>query len=303
MQNTSIAIVGAGPSVCAAAIQCARLGIMPLLVDRTGKAGGLVTNAFSVENYPGLAKSIAGPLLAKRFRKNVKDFGIGTVLADIHHIEPMKRSFVLHAEKELFKAQAVILAVGTVPLQIGLPLESKVHQTTIFCEVRDLLKEIPKPKKVAIVGGGEAACDYALTLADTGADVLLVVRGHELKANQRLMSWVHKSKSIRVLLRHCCTAIKHGNRLHITLQPTDANTQKAANPKNISADALLVATGRKSAAPPLLSKFCRATSLQRLSIPGLYVVGDAKRDKLGQVGMAVGDGLEAAVQAVAYLEI
>ncbi|MCK4305944.1 MAG: FAD-dependent oxidoreductase, partial [Candidatus Eisenbacteria sp.] len=75
MRTERIAIIGAGPAGCAAAVQCKRLGISPLLVDRTGNAGGSIANAHLIENYPGL-DPLPGPEFAQRLAAHLARHGI-----------------------------------------------------------------------------------------------------------------------------------------------------------------------------------------------------------------------------------
>jgi thioredoxin reductase (NADPH) len=270
MRRAEVAIVGAGPAGAACAVQCQRLGVPPLLLDRTGRAGGLIENAHCVENYPGLEEPVAGPVFAQRIRAHLARFEVPVERATVRRVVPHKEGLLLEGDGCEILARAVVVACGTEPVRLGVAEEEVLEGVRLFYDVCSLRARLASPRRVLVVGGGEAACDYALSLADAGTRVELVTRGPELKARGRLARRVRESAMICV---HLCVA---------------------ESPAGLSAwneaDAVLVAVGR------------RPGDLVPPSAPGVFVAGDARTGVLGQVGVAVGDGLAAAAMAVAFLE-
>ncbi|OGR07652.1 MAG: hypothetical protein A2341_21680 [Deltaproteobacteria bacterium RIFOXYB12_FULL_58_9] len=281
MSNQGVAIIGAGPAGVAAAITCKRLGVEPLLLDASGTAGGLVANAFLVENYPGTPPT-PGPKLADLLQTHLARIHVDVLRARACAIVRQVAGWRIDLEgEEATHCQAVIVAVGTVPKTLG--GKPNIHA---FHDVRHLLSRHPTPSRVVVVGGGEAACDYSLTLAGTGAEVHLLVRGSALRAGPWLLERVTQEPSI--LIHPHCTA-------HSIEQVGD-QVRVQVEDRHIFADTLLVAIGRRSAAPPLLH--CAGVQNDEISYPdGLYVVGDARAGSLGQIGIAVGDGMWAATSA------
>ena len=298
MRQEQVIIVGAGPAGTAAAAQCQRLGVTPVLLDRAGIAGGLAENAYCIENYPGIPKPLSGPQFAESLRAHLARFDLMVGKVEVTGIMGNGGEFsVKHAGGELY-ARALILASGTEPRRLDLAGEDDLEGEQVFNEVRSLLRRHPKPREVVIVGGGEAACDYALTLASVGATVHLVVRSDRLKARGRLARAVQRAPAIRVSYGTGCERISASPLLTVRLRASSTGSIMELNPS-----ALLVAVGRRSTAPRLLDRLgvpiadCVAGSM-----PGLFVAGDARIGSLGQIGMAVGDGIRAAAAAVDFLE-
>jgi thioredoxin reductase (NADPH) len=291
-----VIVVGAGPAGVAAAAQCLRLGIVPLIVDRTGAAGGLVENAYCVENYPGIEKPLRGPELAERLRAHLARFGLAVERAEVTAIAREGDDYIVDGDPETMRARAVILASGTEPVRLGISNERECEDSAVFYDVRSLLRRHPNPRSVVVVGGGEAACDYALSLSASDARVTMAVRSNRLKARGRLADAVRRSSAVRVLFETVCESVG--------ISPTAVRLRGAAGDTEESeTDAVLVAVGRRSAAAALLESMGAAPpAAENGPLAGLFVAGDARRGGLGQVGMAVGDGMRAAAAAVSFSE-
>lgn len=298
MRQEQVIIVGAGPAGTAAAVQCQRLGVTPLLLDRAGTAGGLAENAYCIENYPGMPKPLSGPQFAESLRAHLARFDLTVGMVEVAGIMGNGRRFsVKHADGEFF-ARAVIIASGTEPHRLDLAGENELEGVRLFYEVRSLLRCHAKPRDVVIVGGGEAACDYALTLGAVGATVHLVVRSDRLRARGNLACAVQRAPAIRISHGTRCERITASSPFTVRLR--DSATGRLME---LSSDALLVAVGRRSTAPRLLDPLgVPMADCVAGSIPGLFVAGDASMGSLGQIGMAVGDGIRAAAAAAAFLE-
>ncbi len=298
LPREQVIIVGAGPAGTAAAAQCQRLGVTPLLLDRTGTAGGLAENAYCIENYPGMPEPLGGIQFAENLRAHLARFDLTVGRVEAMGIMRKRNELsVKHAGGELL-ARSLILANGSEPSRLDLAGENELDGVKLFYEVRSLLRCHAKPRDVVVVGGGEAACDYALTLASAGATVHLVVRSDRLKARGDLASAVQRSPAIRISHGTRCERIAASPLFTVRLR--NANTGSMVE---LSPDALLIAVGRRSAAPSLLDPLgVSVADCVAGSIPGLFVAGDARIGSLGQIGMAVGDGIRAAAAAVDFLE-
>ena len=284
-----VVIVGAGPGGVAAAVQCARLGVRPLLVDRRGEAGGLIANAHRVENYPGLERPLSGPELAARLAAHLSRFGLEVTAADVTGVAPEAGGFLVRSTDGRLRTRCVVLAVGTEPVQLGIPGEAALAGRLLFYEVRDLM--LLKPRRVAVIGGGEAAFDYALSLAEAGARVTICVRGGCPGVRGVLAERVAANRAISVRAGASPLAVEERGDSAALLLDCPAGEEE------LVADAVLAAVGRQSRAPRLLPEgaFTPGGAVET-ALPGLFVVGDARLGGLGQVGMAVGDGLYAAAR-------
>lgn len=295
MRGERVVIVGAGPAGVAAAVQCVRLGVTPRLFDRTGAAGGLVENAFSIENYPGLEGPLDGPGLVVKLRAHLARFGLGVERAEVTAITRDGDDFRVESGAGEVRARAVIVSSGTEPLRLGFPNEREYEGRTVFYDVRSLLRRHPRPREVVVAGGGEAACDYALTLSSAGAAVHMAVRSDRLKARGRLADAVRRAEAVQVSFETVCEGIR-------TLPTAVRLRGGARGMMEQSADALLVAVGRRSTAAGLLGSGNGPPPAGDESRRGLFIAGDARHGGLGQVGMAVGDGIRAATEAVSFME-
>ncbi len=289
-----IVIVGAGPAGCAAAVQCKRLGVAPLLIDKRGRAGGLTENAYSIENYPGLPPT-EGPAFAALIGAHLHRFDIPVEQGVVHRLFCREDRFSISGNFGAIHARSVIVSVGTKPALLEAPGAAALRGHGLFHEVADLLSA-EKVSQVLVIGGGEAALDYSLTLARAGAEVRVCVRGEQLRAQGRLVDLVARSPLIKIEYN----ATPRSLSIAESDVAVEFDTSKGRAIK--TADAILAAIGRTSRAPQLLNEldvdpFEGVTTRLR----GLFVAGDARTGSLGQAGMAVGDGLAAAMAAVDFV--
>ncbi|MCP4606694.1 MAG: NAD(P)/FAD-dependent oxidoreductase [Proteobacteria bacterium] len=301
MRAERIVIIGAGPAGCAAAVQCKRLGIQPLLLERTGTAGGLIENAFSIENYPGLEPT-DGPTFASLIRAHLERFQVSVECGEVLSVVPTDKGFIICGDFGKIQTRSVIVSTGTVAKNLNIPGGLELAGSRLFYEVRELLPSVRlertghEVKKVLVIGGGEAALDYSLTMAKAGAEVTIFIRGEHLRAKGRLADLVDQNSAIEVETRAFPLSVRRIQEW-IALDMT--------TPKGIVtevAGAVIVAIGRESRALDLLKELdvgpLGALSTQ---LPGLFIAGDARTGSLGQAGMAIGDGLAAAIEATAFL--
>jgi thioredoxin reductase len=289
MRAERIVIVGAGPGGCSAAVQCSRLGITPLLLDKTGEAGGLVANAWSMENYPGI-EPLDGPAYVRLLRAHLERFGLDVEPADVMALRMAPGGLVLDTGSGSIRTKAAILAVGTLPRRLDLP-----GAENLSYEVRHLL--VRRPGRAVVIGGGEMAFDYSLSLARAGAEVAVLVRGAAPRARGRLACFVENEPRISILLEAEALSLARGEKgiMAAVAQP--------GGRREIACDGAVAAIGRRSALAALESGLdLSTTGMIFTRVPGLFVIGDARLGSLGQTGIAVGDGLEAAMQAVEFLE-
>jgi thioredoxin reductase (NADPH) len=153
VRETSILIAGAGPAGCAAAVQCARLGVRPVLIDRGGAAGGLVAGAWLVENYPGLERPLRGVDFAARLTEHLARFGLSPRREELARIEPNGADWVARTDRGDLRARCVLVCTGTEPVPLRIDGLEKT-ENRVFEGARQLLDEIPRPRRAAVIGGG-----------------------------------------------------------------------------------------------------------------------------------------------------
>jgi thioredoxin reductase (NADPH) len=322
MRHEQIVIVGAGPGGCAAAIQCRRLGFSPLILERTGRVGGLIKNAFNIENYPALP-SITGAELTDKLAAQLQKLSLsiteGELIAIAPGIDPGPGTNEQAGETpntsiqievtdstggtEQILTNRLILATGTTALHLPIPGAVEAQNRALFYELFDLINsqrwtEIdPEQRRIAVIGGGEAALNYSLTLANLGATVSILVRADQFTARGKLVELVESNAAIKVDLSTVSTDIRPAPR-SLTMMCEKQGDQEERN-----YHAVLCAIGRKSKVAELIPDF-QTGALRPITTDrsGLYVIGDARAGALGQVAIAAGDGLAAAAAAVAGRE-
>lgn len=261
MDHEKVVVIGAGPAGLAAAGQLKLYGINPLVYERD-EPGGLLLNACSVINYPGIPEGISG-------RELVKLLPLPERLAFNEVTDLYRKNTLYHVESEtgIVTALAVIVASGTTPVRISVP---GVAEDCVHYDVRKLPGS--SGGSVAVIGGGDAALDYAISLS-SGFTVNVYARGDFLKAVPHLLEKARKISGI-------------------TLHPKSL-------PKNSFSENLVVVAAGRTARVDFISE-------KLLSSPpadgSFHMCGDCRNGMYRQTAIAVGNGVEAAMKTARYLK-
>lgn len=275
----------------AAALQLKRSGIEPLLLERE-RVGGLLLNANLVENYPGFPQGISGIKLAQLFEAQLARWGVEPHFEEVLQLDHDGGAFRLETDKRRITAGIVILASGTKPKEFTDCTISKEAMERIFYEVYPL-RGVEK-MTIAIVGGGDAAFDYALNLARRN-DVHILNRSAQTRCLPLL--WERAKVAPRVSY-HANTAITAIERSGAGLLLRLVTSRERWT---LRADYAIFAIGR---VPQLdfLTLGLRER-LEQLQARGLlHLVGDVHRGVYRQTAIAVGDGLKAAMKVYHQLK-
>ncbi len=278
--NPTISIIGAGPSGIAAALQLNLFGLKPLIFERN-KIGGLLRNAFQVNNYPGFKNRISGIRLANNFRKQLL-INNKVIFEDITLVQFNNNKFTLTTKNNTYDTDYLIAASGTIAKENRI---IDVDEKLIFTEISSLLHK--KSKKIAIVGAGDAAFDYALSLARKN-DVSIFNRGTEIKCNEWLIKRFKKSKTIKYFENYQL------NKIEKLTSSLLLNFQEVNECIELSYNYLIFAIGRQSNLF-FLQNF-KQDEIENLILKNrLHIIGDAANGNMRQTGIAVGDGIKAAM--------
>lgn len=285
--SLSVLVVGAGPAGVAAAVQLRRLGAEVRWWDRDAVVGGLLRNAWRVENWPGVPVGTPGIDCCERLREHAAAFGLAPEAAGATGaVEDNGGVVVGRTRGAPERFDAVVWAVGTAPIA----WELARPDLPVVYEYAGLLV---RAVRVLFVGGGEAACDGALRAAGEGRSPTLVVRSDRLRARGRLadLTLAHPAVDRRFSTGVVALA-STGAGVLATLRAGGS----AGGPveSGIEVDAVCFCGGRVSRLSALGLPAPTPGSL-RLS-PCQWVVGDARLGGLGQGGIALGDGLLAAME-------
>jgi len=287
-----VIIIGAGPAGLAAAIQLKRYGINPLIFERH-QVGGLLRNANLVENYPGFPRGITGPRLVKLFASQASNLNIDMLFEKITDLAYENGVFEALTGQNRYASRVVVIATGTRPLQFtDLPLDGDIAGCICY-EVYDLLPVVGK--HVAIIGGGDAAFDYALNLGRRNR-VTILNRGNSPKCLPLLAERVKLVPEITCLDNiHVCGLKKD------ELPGLLVDCQTGSGALQFRADYLVVAIGREPQLDFLSAEFLqRADSLEQQGL--LHWIGDVRNGIFRQTSIAVGDGVLAAMKIYRHLK-
>jgi thioredoxin reductase (NADPH) len=277
-----IAIVGGGPAGITTAIQLFRCGHEPVIFEKN-KLGGTLREARRIENYPGHPQIVSGEKLASEFEKRVREMKLHVRKKEVASITRKKGKFELLTGKKAEEFDCVVICTGTVPKKAGFPGETKLKNAGLLFYGISGIGQLDKIKSTCVVGGGEAALDYALNLADRRIKVTIIHRT-EPRGIKSLLDEARKEKKISWLKGKVLKGEIKNSKLVVFL--TSAEKQF---------DIVLVAVGREMRLPKL-------TGIDpEKNVPGFKIAGDARRGKLGQVAFAVADGLTAALELDARL--
>jgi len=281
-----VVIIGAGPAGLAAAMQLRRYGLQPLVLE-SSRVGGLLWNANLVENYPGFPSGLRGPALVRLFQRQADRLGVQITADLVTRVLWEDGLFRLQASQGAYSARHLVLAMGTRPLPFtNLQIPPALHDRVLY-EVQSILDL--SGKTIAIVGAGDAAFDYALNLGRKN-QVAILNRGGRTKCLALLEERVALSPDIRYYSNTSLVGFSGASAGELQL-----DCLSPAGSFSISADYLVGALGREPRLDCLPGVFRQKSSLlvQRKL---LYFVGDIKNGMFRQTAIAVGDGLQAAME-------
>jgi len=311
-------IIGSGPAGHTAAIYTARANLKPVMFEGMMAggvaAGGQLTTTTELENFPGFPDGIMGVDFCENLRKQSTKFGTVIETKTVSKLEVPKEAgkpFLAWCEYEEEEkpvmATTVIIATGATAKRMHVPGEDKYWQKGVSaCAVCDGALPIFRNKPLAVVGGGDSACEEALHLTKFGSEVHLLHRRDKLRASKVMQDRVLSNPKIKV---HWDTELVEcvGERL---LNAIKIKNVKTGDISDMPVSGLFFAIGHKPN-----TDFLRSTGLDMdadgyintkpgtsiTNIPGLFAAGDCQDRRYRQAVTAAGSGCMAAHDAEAYL--
>lgn len=280
---TDVIIIGAGPAGIAAAIQLRRYAIGFNVFERDS-IGGLLLNANLIENYPGFPRGISGSQLVKLFGSHLQELDIEVTDESVNAITDRGNCFDVITDSRKYSCKIAVLATGTRPILSD--IKGTNNSDRVYYDVTQL--QHITGKRIAIVGAGDAAFDYALNLSQNNR-VVINNRHEKISSLPLLVKRVDCADSVEY--RHHCTLTEIDDQedgLNLTWSHDGSEVVEQY-------DYLLFAIGRE----PNLSCIGKPlqTKLSRLEKAGrLYLIGDVKNGLYRQASISIGDGIKAAMQ-------
>ncbi|MBQ1174534.1 MAG: thioredoxin-disulfide reductase [Alistipes sp.] len=201
MEKVKVLIIGSGPAGFTSAIYTSRANLSPVLYEGI-EPGGQLTTTTEIENFPGYPQGITGTAMMEDLRQQALRFGADVRKGIITDIDLSKRPFkaVVDHEHEI-EAEAVIVCTGASAKYLGLESEAKFRGMGVSaCATCDGF--FYRKQDVAVVGGGDTACEEATYLASICKKVYLIVRKNYLRASKAMQERVFNTPNIEVLFEH-----------------------------------------------------------------------------------------------------
>lgn len=301
-------IIGSGPAGYTAAIYAGRANLAPVVYAGL-QLGGQLTTTTEVENFPGYPAGIGGPELMEDLRKQAERFGAdiryGVATAADLSAKPYK---ITIDDEKVIEAETIIIATGATAKYLGLEDEKKYAGMGVSaCATCDGF--FYRKKVVAVVGGGDTACEEASYLASLASKVYLIVRKPYLRASKVMQERVMNNEKIEVLFEHNAVGLFGENGVegvHLVKRMGEADEKRY----DVAIDGFFLAIGHKPNSDifkPYLDTdevgyILTEPGTPRTKVPGVFAAGDVADPHYRQAITAAASGCMAAIEAERYLQ-
>ncbi|MBR2102343.1 MAG: thioredoxin-disulfide reductase [Prevotella sp.] len=307
MEHIRLLIIGSGPAGFTAAIYAARANLSPVLYCGM-QSGGQLTQTTEVENFPGYPQGVDGNQMMMDLRQQAERFGTdirdGIVTACDFSGKPHRLTIDGEVEVE---ADAVIIATGASAKYLGLADEEKYRgQGVSACATCDGF--FYRRRTVAVVGGGDTACEDALYLSGLAKKVYMVVRKPFLRASKVMQDRVMGAENIEILFEHNATGLYGDNGvegMHVVKRKGEADETHY----DVPVDGFFLAIGHKPNSDVFkpwldtdeMGYIVTRGNSQQTNVPGVFAAGDVCDPVYRQAIVAAGTGCKAALEAERFL--
>lgn len=307
MEQTKCLIIGSGPAGYTAAIYASRANLNP--IEYCGlQPGGQLTQTTTIENFPGYPQGVDGNQMMMELREQAERFGTDIRYGSIVKVDFSKRPYLITAEDgHEIEAQTVIIATGASAKYLGLDDERKYNGMGVSaCATCDGF--FYRKKVVAVVGGGDTACEDALYLAGLAKKVYLIVRKNYLRASKVMQERVMQTPNIEILFEHNTIGLFGENGVegaHLVKRKGEADETLV----DIAIDGFFLAIGHKPNSDIFkewldtdeVGYLKKVDGTPKTKCPGVFVAGDVADPTYRQAITAAGSGCQAAIEAERFL--
>lgn len=307
IEKVKCLIIGSGPAGYTAAIYAGRANLSPVLYEGL-QPGGQLTTTTDVENFPGYPQGIGGPELMADLRQQAERFGAdlryGVATATDLSQAPYK---ITIDEEKMIETETLIIATGAAAKYLGLEDEKKYAGMGVSaCATCDGF--FYRKKTVAVVGGGDTACEEAVYLAGLASKVYLIVRKPFLRASKIMQERVMNHDKIEVLFEHNAEGLFGENGVegvHLVKRMGEADEEHY----DLPVDGFFLAIGHKPNSDVFkpyvdtdeVGYILTEAGTPRTKVPGVFAAGDVADPHYRQAITAAGSGCMAAIEAERYL--
>lgn len=307
MEKVRCLIIGSGPAGYTAAIYTGRANISPVLYEGI-QPGGQLTTTTEVENFPGYPQGVTGPQLMEDLKNQALRFGVDmrTGLVTKADLSKAPYKITIDDEKEIL-ADTIIIATGASAKYLGLDDEKKYAGMGVSaCATCDGF--FYRKKVVAVVGGGDTACEEAIYLAGLASKVYLIVRKPFLRASKIMQERVLNHEKIEVLFEHNTEGLfgEDGvEGIHLVKRLGESDETHY----DLPIDGFFLAIGHKPNSD-VFKPYVETDEIgyiktqggsPKTNIPGVFAAGDVADPHYRQAITAAGSGCKAAIEVERYL--
>ena len=299
-------IIGSGPAGYTAAIYASRANLNPVVYEGI-QPGGQLTTTTEIDNFPGYPQGITGTEMMEDLKKQAERFGTQVRYGVVSKVDFSKRPFTVEIDSEkTVEADTVIIATGATAKYLGLPSEEKFRgQGVSACATCDGF--FYRKKDVAVVGGGDTACEEATYLASLCNKVYLIVRRDVLRASKAMQERVLNTPNIEVLWNTNTKEIL-GDDYGVT--GAALVNSKTGEESQINIHGFFLAIGHHPNSE-VFKEYIDTNSegyiitegkSQKTNVPGVFAAGDVQDPTYRQAIAAAGSGCRAAMDAEKFLQ-
>lgn len=309
MENEKVKclIVGSGPAGYTAAIYASRANIQPVLYEGM-QPGGQLTTTTDIENFPGYPTGVSGTQMMEEFRQQAEKFGteVRYGVATAADLSSAPYKIEIDNEKTI-EAETLIIATGATAKYLGLPDEKKYAGMGVSaCATCDGF--FYRKKVVAVVGGGDTACEEAVYLSGLASKVYLIVRKDYLRASKIMQERVAHQENIEILYEHNAEGLYGENGVegvHLVKHLCQDNEERY----DLAIDGFFLAIGHKPNSD-IFKSYLDTDEIGYIitkpgspctKIPGVFAAGDVADSNYRQAITAAASGCAAAIEVERYL--
>ena len=303
MRDFDLIVVGAGVAGATAAMFAGRLGLRVAVVETMGP-GGQIINASHIENMPGFPQGLAGVELGPLVHEQADTAGAEFILDTVESFALDGPQRVLTCSSETLRAPAVIVAAGSTLRNLGVPGEAALAGRGVsHCASCD--GPFFRGKRVCVIGGGDAAIDEALVLAEFASQVVVIHRGPEITAQKALLDRANAIDTIEIVLSTTVEEIVGDGKV----TAVRLNDAASGTVRDEPFDGAFIFVGLEPNTAFLGGLVTLDTAghivtdlMMRTSLDGVFAAGDIRAQSVRLLAASAGDGATAAVAAHRYLQ-
>ncbi|MCF8609062.1 thioredoxin-disulfide reductase [Gordonia sp. HY285] len=302
-QIHELIIVGSGPAGYTAAVYAARAELSPVVFEGISFGGALMTTT-EVENFPGFQKGIQGPELMDEMREQAIRFGADLRIEEVDAMRLEGDIKEVEVGGEVYRARAVILAMGAAARYLGIPGEQELLGRGVSsCATCDGF--FFKEQDIVVVGGGDSAMEEATFLTKFARKVSLVHRRDEFRSSKIMLERARANEKIEFVTNAAVSAVKGDNAV-TELELTDTVTGETST---LEATGMFVAIGHDPRSELVRGQvdldedgYVKVDGRSTYTnVPGVFACGDLVDHTYRQAVTAAGSGCSAAIDAERWL--